>query len=93
MAKMMCKGDNVVVISGDSRHLPYEKRIGKIIHVDRRKSRVVVEGVNLRKVALKRGAQQAKGGYVDKECPIHISNVMLKDTFDQKSKKDSFDKK
>ncbi len=74
----------MVVITGDSRHLPDDKRTGAVLHVDRKKDRVTVEGVNVRKAAQKRSAQNPQGGFVEKECPIHISNVMLKSRFDMK---------
>jgi len=86
MAKKIRKGDMVVVISGDSRHLPFEKRVGKVKQVDRSKNRVVIEGINVKKVSMKRTSQNAKGGYVEKECSIHISNVMLKEKLDSRER-------
>lgn len=86
MAKKIRNGDIVVVISGDCRDLSYEKRTGKVISVDRKKNRVAVEGINIRKVTLKRSPQNQQGGIVEKECSIHLSNVMLKEKYDAKKK-------
>jgi large subunit ribosomal protein L24 len=72
--------DQVVVIGGKDRG----KR-GRILRVDPGKQRVYVEGLNMikrherpRQVA---GAQRAEqvGGVIEKEGPIHLSNVMLVD--------------
>ena len=86
MAKRINKGDLVVVISGEARNLTYEKRTGKVKNVDRKKNRVYVEGINIKKVTLKRSAKAPKGGIIEKECPLHISNVMLKEKYDAKLK-------
>ena len=72
--------DQVLVIAGKDRG----KR-GKVLRVEPRKQRVFVEGLNMikrherpRQVA---GAQRAEqvGGVIEKEGPIHLSNVMLID--------------
>jgi large subunit ribosomal protein L24 len=84
MTRKIRKDDFVVVISGDHRHLPYEKRVGKVKLIDRKKNRIIVEGINTRKVSRKRSSQNPQGGYVDKECSIHISNVMHKDKYEAK---------
>ena len=86
MSKKICKGDTVVVIAGDQGDLSIEKRTGKVKSVDRKKSRLIVEGINLTKVSLKRTSQNPQGGIVEKECPIHTSNVMLKEKYDLKRK-------
>ena len=70
------KGDTVVVITGDDKDL---KKPRKVLEVITRKSRVLVEGVNIVTKHTKPSAQNTKGGIVKKEAPIHISNVMLWD--------------
>lgn len=66
------KGDMVMVIAGKDKG-----KVGKIISVDRKRGRVVVEGVNLVKKHLRPNpARGIKGGIVEQEAPIHISNVM-----------------
>ena len=67
------KGDTVKVISGDNKG-----KIGKVLKVLVKEERVVVEGVNIHKKHLKPNGQK-EGSIVDREAPIHASNVMLID--------------
>ena len=64
------KGDQVQVIAGDSKG-----QTGKVLKVEVSKQRAIVEGVNLCKKATKPNAQNPQGGIVEKEAPIHISNL------------------
>lgn len=66
------KGDTVLVITGKSAG-----KKGKILSVIPDKSRVVVEGVNVVKRHSKPTQRMPQGGIVEKEAPIHSSNVML----------------
>src|SRR5690606_16896202 len=66
------KGDTVKVISGEARG-----QQGKIIHIDTKKSRAVVEGVNMVSKSEKPNAKNTQGGIVKKEGAIHISNLMF----------------
>jgi len=66
------KGDLVKVIAGDSKN-----QEGKILSIDRVKSRAVVEGVNLVSKHTKPNAKSPQGGIVKQEASIHISNLML----------------
>ena len=68
-------GDEVIVIGGKDRG----KR-GKILRVDPKHQRVYIEGLNMIKRHLA-GAQRAEqvGGVIEREGPIHVSNVMLAD--------------
>jgi large subunit ribosomal protein L24 len=68
------KNDNVVVISGNDRG-----KSGKVLKVFPAVSRVIVEGINLRKRHTKPNQKQPQGGIIEKEAPIHVSNVMLVD--------------
>ena len=72
------KGDEVVVISGK-----YKGVKGKVLQVRPTESRVVVEGVNRHKWHIK-PTQEQPGDIVDREAPIHVSNVAL---IDPKTKK------
>ena len=66
------KGDEVVVLAG--------KDIGKrgtITRVDAEADRVIVDGVNMVKRHTKPRGQVMQGGIIDKEMPIHVSNVAL----------------
>jgi large subunit ribosomal protein L24 len=66
------KGDTVKVISGEARG-----QQGKVISIDMKKSRALVEGVNLISKSEKPSAKNTNGGIVKKEGSIHISNLML----------------
>ncbi len=54
-------------------------KVGKVLKVLPEKDRVVVEGVRIVKKHLKPTASNPEGGVVEREAPIHISNVMLVD--------------
>ena len=62
------KGDRVVVTTGRDR------RQGEVLRVLRKEDRLVVQGVNMVK-RHQRPSAGHPGGIVDKEAPIHISNV------------------
>lgn len=68
------KNDIVIVISGNSRG-----KEGKVLKVIPEKNRVIVEGVNIVKRHTRPSQSNPQGGVVQKEAPIHSSNVMLKD--------------
>jgi large subunit ribosomal protein L24 len=85
MASKIRRDDEVVVISGKDRG-----KTGRVLRVDPGKSKVYVEGLNIVKRHMRPqqvpGAQRAEtvGGVIEKEGPIHISNVMLIDPKDKK---------
>ena len=66
------KGDTVKVITGKDCNAE-----GKVVSIDVKKHRVVVEGVNMITKHAKPSAANPNGGIVRKEAPIDISNVML----------------
>ncbi len=74
------RDDQVKVLSGKD-----SGKTGRVIHVDREKDRVFVEGLNIQKRHQRpqtlRDVQRgdAVGGIIEKPGPIHISNVMLID--------------
>ncbi|MGK9477526.1 50S ribosomal protein L24 [Melioribacter sp. OK-6-Me] len=68
------KNDNVIVITGN-----YKGKTGKILKVFPAENRVIVEGVNLRKRHTKPSQKNPQGGIIEKEAPIHASNVMILD--------------
>lgn len=71
------KGDEVVVIAGAEKG----KR-GRIITVDGKNSRVIVEGVRMTKKHMRKSQQHPNGQILDREGPIHISNVIKAEKFD-----------
>jgi large subunit ribosomal protein L24 len=66
------KGDTVKVISGEARG-----QQGKIVTIDLKTSRAIVEGVNMISKSEKPNAKNTNGGIVKKEGSIHISNLMF----------------
>ena len=65
-------GDPVKVIAGTSKGSE-----GKVLSIDRKKNRVIVEGVNMMKKHVKPSASNPQGGIVETAAGIHLSNVML----------------
>ena len=65
-------GDTVKVIAGD--HRGAEGRVMKILGPE---NKAIVEGINMIKKHLKPSAQNPQGGIIEKEAPIHISNLSL----------------
>ena len=66
------KGDTVKVIAGKDN-----KSEGKVLSVDKKNGKVVVEGINMITKHEKPSQSNPNGGIVQKEAPIDISNVML----------------
>jgi large subunit ribosomal protein L24 len=66
------KNDKVMVISGKEKG-----KVGKILKVFPEKNRVIVEKVNYIKRHTRPGGKVSKGGIIEKEAPLHGSNVML----------------
>ena len=64
-------GDTVKVIAGKDKD-----KEGKILSVDKKTGRVVVEGVNMVTKHAKPSAANQQGGIINKEAPIDASNVM-----------------
>ena len=82
MAARIKSGDEVIVIGGKDRG----KR-GKVLRVEPKKDRLYVEGLNMIKRhqrPTQTAAGQQAGGVIEREGPIHISNVMLVDPKDGK---------
>ncbi|MDZ7699525.1 MAG: 50S ribosomal protein L24 [Deltaproteobacteria bacterium] len=66
------KNDKVIVHTGKE-----VGKIGTVLKVDVEKGRVIVEKVNMIKRHSRPSAQTAQGGIIEKEAPLHISNVMI----------------
>lgn len=66
------KNDKVIVRTGKEKG-----KIGSILNVDVENGRVIIEKINMVKRHTKPGPRSAQGGIIEKEAPVHISNVML----------------
>ncbi|OQC09618.1 MAG: 50S ribosomal protein L24 [Candidatus Cloacimonetes bacterium ADurb.Bin088] len=66
------KGDLVIVISGEDRG-----RKGRVLKAYPKTNRVIVEKVHMIKKHTKPSQKNPQGGIVNKEAPVHASNVML----------------
>ena len=69
------KGDNVMVISGDSKG-----QQGRVLLVDHDKETAIVEGINMVSKHTKPNADHPKGGIIHKEAAIRMSNLMIVDS-------------
>ena len=67
-------GDQVRVVTGPERGAE-----GRVLRVLREADRVLVEGVNVIKKAQRPTQENPRGGYQEREAPIHASNVMVLD--------------
>jgi large subunit ribosomal protein L24 len=72
MAKMIKRGDEVTVISGE-----HKGKKGKVLEVFRAKNRIIVEGVNLVKRHERKTQDNPEGSIVEREASLHYSNIML----------------
>ncbi|HUU27026.1 MAG TPA: 50S ribosomal protein L24 [archaeon] len=68
------KGDKVIVISGN-----HKGKVGEVLKVFPDRMRVLIKGINLIKRHTRPTQKNPQGGIVEKEAPIHLSNVMLYD--------------
>ena len=68
------KGDMVKVLAGEDR-----SKEGRVLDVNRDRRVAIVEGLNINKKHSKPTTANPQGGIVEKEGPIHISNLMLID--------------
>lgn len=77
MKRKIKAGDEVYVIAGNHRG-----DRGKVMQVFPKSERVLVEGVNKRKHHEKARGEGQEGGIHERENPIHLSNVMLAETYE-----------
>ena len=74
MASKIKKGDNVVVITGSDKG-----KTGKVLRVLTDKNKVVVEGINRVWKHVRPSQRYPQGGRIQKDAPIHVSNVQVVD--------------
>jgi len=65
------KGDNVVIVAGKDKG-----KKGKVLQAFPQESRVIVEGVNIIKKHSRPTQKLPQGGIIEREAPLHVSNVM-----------------
>ena len=69
---MKIKKDMLIrVVSGNDKG-----KEGKVLFVLPKKSKVVVEGINIMKRTIRPTQENPSGGFVEREAPIHVSNLM-----------------
>ena len=66
------KGMIVKVISGN-----HKGQSGKVLDVFPKRMKAIIEGVNFRKRSVRPTQDNPSGGYVDREAPLHLSNLMV----------------
>lgn len=71
MARHVKKGDKVVVIAGDDKG-----KVGEVLRVDVQSGKVVVQGMNRVFKHIKPSRRNPRGGRIQKEMPMSISNVL-----------------
>ncbi len=72
MKTKLKKNDTVTVIAGKDKG-----KTGRVLRIDEKANRVLVEGVNMVKKAQRKQRQEDTGGIIEKEAPVAISNVMF----------------
>ncbi|HOM58915.1 MAG TPA: 50S ribosomal protein L24 [Kiritimatiellia bacterium] len=65
------KEDTVIAIAGD-----YAGKTGKVLRVMPKKGKAVVQGLNMVKKAIRRSQTAPEGGFIEREAPIDLSNLM-----------------
>jgi large subunit ribosomal protein L24 len=66
------KGDVVIVVSGND-----QGKKGKILSIDKKRGRIIVEGVHMIKKHMRPRKQGDQGGIIEKEAALHLSNIKL----------------
>jgi len=76
------RGDTVEVISGN-----HKGATGKVLQVLAKKQHVLIEGVRMIKKHTKRSQESPQGAIIEREGPIHISNVKVAEVAEKPKKK------
>jgi len=66
------KNDNVLVITGDEKG-----KKGRVVAVQKEDGRLIIERLNMIKKHMKPNKKYTQGGIIEREAPLHKSNVML----------------
>jgi len=70
VASKIRRGDRVIITAGKDKG-----KEGKVLTIDRKNDKIIVEGANLMKKHKKRSQQNPNSGIITTEAPLHISNV------------------
>lgn len=76
------KGDLVVMLRGDEKG-----KVGKVLAAYPGPRRVLVEGVNIVRKAIRKSQDNPKGGIITKEAPVNVAKVMLQERYEARKKK------
>ncbi len=76
------KNDLVVVLSGEDKG-----KVGKVLATYPQQGRVLVEGVNLVRKALRKSQDRPQGGIISKEAPLAASKVMPQERYEARRKR------
>ncbi len=79
MSLRIRKGDKVKILAGRDRG-----KTGKVLHVYPKKSRALVEGINMVKKHARKSQQNPQGAILQQELPIQLSNLALLDPVSSK---------
>jgi large subunit ribosomal protein L24 len=85
MAARIRKGDKVIVIAGDAKG-----RTGEVLRVLPQQDKAVVQGVAIAKRHTKPKGMGQQGGIVEREMPVHLSNLALLDAESSKATRVGF---
>jgi large subunit ribosomal protein L24 len=66
------KNDTILVVTGKEKG-----KKGRVISINPTKSKILIERINIIKRHMKPSKKYSQGGIIEKEAPLHISNVML----------------
>ncbi|MDI6801762.1 MAG: 50S ribosomal protein L24 [Thermodesulfovibrionales bacterium] len=66
------KGDTAIVLTGKNKG-----KSGRVLSVLPSKEKLIIEGINIVKRHMKPSKKYTHGGIIEKEAPLHISNIML----------------
>ena len=70
-------GDEVIVVAGKDKSYQRNLRRARVIGVLPKEGRVIVDGVNILKRAVRQSQKVRQGGIIESPGPVHVSNVML----------------
>ena len=70
MASKIRKNDKVVILAGKDKG-----KEGRVLSINHKNSKVIIEGLNMIKKHSKSNQANPQGGIIDRESPIHISNI------------------